>query len=50
MVGMGDPQPGRMADITVLRESMPNMGWLTDSLSDPTTPPASASRPTWTGP
>ena len=38
MVGMGDPQPGRLSDITVLRESLPKMGWPTDSLSDPGTP------------
>ena len=39
LVGMGDPQPGRPADITSLREALPDMGRVTDSLADPGTPP-----------
>ena len=39
LVGMGDPQPGRPADITNLREALPDLGRVTDSLADPDTPP-----------
>ena len=39
LVGMGDPQQGRPADITSLREALPDLGRVTDSLADPDTPP-----------
>ena len=38
IVGMGDPQPGHMSDINVLREGLPNLGWATASFVDPRTP------------
>ena len=39
LVGMGDPQPGRPAGTTSLREALPDLGRVTDSLADPDTPP-----------
>lgn len=37
---MGDVMPGRKHDITALRESIPFLGNLTKSITDPDTPAA----------
>ena len=39
LVGVGDLQPGRPAGTTSLREALPDLGRVTDSLADPGTPP-----------
>ena len=49
LVGMGDPQQGRPADITSLREALPDLGRVTDSLADPGTLPGRRITAKWTG-